>query len=52
MNILITIALACIIAIAWFRHKKSALKVKGAPARTWPSSRTKMGAKRKFVVPL
>ena len=51
MYVLIIIALACIVAIAWFRHKKPALKMKGAPARTWPASRAKMGAKRKFVVP-
>jgi hypothetical protein len=49
MNVIIIIALVCVVALAWCSLKKPALK--GTPARTWPASRAKLRAKRKFVVP-
>jgi hypothetical protein len=47
MNVFIIIALVCIVAMAWFWLKKPALK--GVPARTWPASRGKLGAKPKLT---
>jgi len=42
MNVFIIIALVCIVAMGWLWHRKPRLK--GAPARTWPAGRGKMGA--------
>jgi len=47
MNVITIIALACVVALAWYWLKKPALK--GTPARTWPGSRAKLGAKPKFT---
>ena len=41
------IAVVCIVAVASFWHNKPALK--GAPARAWPASRRKAGAKSKLT---
>ena len=49
MNLFLIIALVCIAALSWHWMKKPGLR--GAPARTWPASRSKAGPKRKFVVP-
>ena len=43
MNVFIIIALVCIVALAWFWHKKPALK--GVPSRTWPAARSKRSGK-------
>jgi len=47
MNVFIIITVVCIVAIAWFWHNQPARK--GAPARTWPVGRGKMGAKSKLT---
>ncbi len=47
MNVFVIIGLVCFVAIAWFWLKKPALK--GTPARTWPASRGKTGAKPKLT---
>ena len=43
MNVFIIIALVCMVALAWFWHKKPALK--GVPPRTWSAARGKRAAK-------
>lgn len=47
MNVFIIIALAGLVALAWLWLKKPALK--RAPARAWPASRGKLGAKPKLT---
>jgi hypothetical protein len=48
MNVFVIVALVCFVALAWFwLNKKPALK--GSPARTWPASRGKPGAKPKLT---
>ena len=49
MNVIIIIALVCVVALAWRSLKKPTLK--GLPARSWPPKRVKTAPKRKFVVP-
>ena len=47
MNVIVIIALVCTVALTWRWLKKSGLK--GSPARAWPASRGKRGAKPKFT---
>ncbi len=49
MNVFIIIAVICLVVLVWLLPKKSVLK--GAPARTWPASRGKFGAKPKVAPP-
>jgi hypothetical protein len=47
MNVFVIIALVCSVALGWFWLKKPVLK--GTPARSWPASRAKAGAKPKLT---
>jgi hypothetical protein len=47
MNVFMIIIAVCIVAIAWFWHNKPVRK--GAPARTWPAGRGKMGVNSKIT---
>jgi len=54
MNVYIIIGLVGLFALAWFWRNWFWLKkpvLKGAPARTWPAHRVKMGPKPKFNMP-
>jgi hypothetical protein len=54
MNVFLIIALICLVGLAWFWRNlfwRKTPVLKRNTARTWPASRAKFGAKRKFVVP-
>jgi len=51
MNVFIIIAVVCIVGLVWLWRRNPGLKGPGTPARTWPASRGKSGAKPKLAQP-